>query len=94
MSKHPKTNRNAEILLRIEPTKDEHVYTIYDITAYFPDWPGEERDKYMKHVKHSITGRNGVTIHIHDFYECISKKLANNLAKEFYNGNLVDYRLD
>ncbi len=94
MQHNHRTNENAEQLLRIYPTTIESLFTIYDITAYFPHWQGREREQYMNLVTHTINGNNGVTVHIISDEGTLNQSQAEFIARGHYNGNFNNYRLD
>lgn len=88
-----KPNKKNEFLLRVDSTTTEGIFTVYDLTAYLPEWEGYERKSRLKNVNHSIVGKV-FTVHIIDFYEELNPSQAKQLAIGYFNGNLDYYRLD
>lgn len=86
-------NEENEFLLDVCPTKEDRVFTIYDITAFLPHWQGYERKRILKYHRYTIKG-NKHNVLILDFWECLTEDLAKKIAKEWYLGNTSTYRLD
>ena len=90
-----KTNDANEILLDcVENTSHDNHYYIYDRTHVLNSWLGLERSKIMERVSHEIIGKNGVKIYIICDSPRMTKERAIELARGYYNGNTLSYRLD
>ncbi len=84
-----KPNKNNEFLIEVHNSiQYPSVYTIYDMTQFFPSEESLKRSQYLSAVNHTVTGENN-TVHIVNYEKTLSENDAIRLAIAWFSGETV-----
>lgn len=83
-----KPNQNGEFLIETHNSvQSPSLYTIYDLTQFFPSKKSLKRSELLAVVKHTVAGKNN-TVHIINHEDTLSKSDAVKLAIAWFEGRV------